>query len=251
MVPGDPVTFQYKLFEGSDQIEIHYEAAPSDSGSHSAGIENETGTSGVQYYYGNSALTTPLAVRYGRAVDAPWLIELPATGTVEAGGSETVDIIFDASVITQTGTYTAELRFDGTFDNTVAPAVVVMHVVAEGTPAVTVEPDQTSVQAPGATVTYTVDVTNDGDVSDLYTLEVASSEGWAVTLSDDSVVLINPGETATITVVVEVPANAVDGDEDVTTVTAPPPLMVRSVTVPLSPPPLACQKLSSTSTCLL
>jgi hypothetical protein len=63
---GNLVTKQYKLFEGSNYIEIHYQAAPSDGGTHSAGIENATGTAGVQYYRGTETLPTPLAVRYSR-----------------------------------------------------------------------------------------------------------------------------------------------------------------------------------------
>lgn len=61
---GNLVSKQYKLFEGSNVIEVHYLAAPSDGGTHSAGIENATGTLGLQYYLGTAGLPTPLAVRY-------------------------------------------------------------------------------------------------------------------------------------------------------------------------------------------
>ncbi len=61
---GNPVTFQYKLFEGSNLIEVHYAAAPSDGGTHSAGVENQDGTLGTQYYFGTASLGTPRAVRY-------------------------------------------------------------------------------------------------------------------------------------------------------------------------------------------
>ena len=61
---ADPVTLQYKLFEGSNLIEVHYSAAPTGGGTHAAGIENETGTVGTQYYLGTVALATPIAVRY-------------------------------------------------------------------------------------------------------------------------------------------------------------------------------------------
>jgi subtilisin-like proprotein convertase family protein len=65
---GNLVTKQYKLYENNKSIEVHYQAAPSDGGTHSAGIENATGTSGVQYYRGTSSLPTPLAVRYAPAI---------------------------------------------------------------------------------------------------------------------------------------------------------------------------------------
>ena len=61
---GNAVTMEYKLFEGSNNIEVHYLDAPSDGGTHSAGIENVDGTAAVQYYIGGAGLTTPLAVRY-------------------------------------------------------------------------------------------------------------------------------------------------------------------------------------------
>ena len=43
---------QFKLFEGTNVIEVHYQAAPSDGSPHSAGIENATGSAGVQCYFG-------------------------------------------------------------------------------------------------------------------------------------------------------------------------------------------------------
>jgi hypothetical protein len=64
---GNLVTMQWKLFETSNVIEVHYQAAPSDGGTHSAGIENADGTLGLQYYLGTSSLPTPLAVRYSLA----------------------------------------------------------------------------------------------------------------------------------------------------------------------------------------
>lgn len=61
---GNFVTLEYKLFESTGVVEVHYQAAPSDGGNHTAGVENADGTIGVQYYYGAGALTTPIAVRY-------------------------------------------------------------------------------------------------------------------------------------------------------------------------------------------
>lgn len=59
------VTFQIKLFEGSNDIEAHYRSIQhrgvQDS---SAGIENQTGTVGLQYFIGSSGFSTPRAVRY-------------------------------------------------------------------------------------------------------------------------------------------------------------------------------------------
>jgi hypothetical protein len=62
----NPVTFQFKLFEGSNVIEVHYTVALGGS-THSAGIENQAGNVGLQYFRSSSNLATPLAVRYSTA----------------------------------------------------------------------------------------------------------------------------------------------------------------------------------------
>jgi hypothetical protein len=66
---GNNVTLQYKLYEGTNVIEVHYQAAPSDGGTHTAGIENQDGTVAALYYYGTTALSTPLAIRYTPTVE--------------------------------------------------------------------------------------------------------------------------------------------------------------------------------------
>ncbi len=60
-----PVTFQYKLFETSDNIEVHYQSADGD-GSHvqSAGVENEDGSLGTEYFFGTGSIPASTAVRY-------------------------------------------------------------------------------------------------------------------------------------------------------------------------------------------
>ncbi len=65
---GNAVSMQFKLYEGSDVIEVHYQTAPSDGGTHSAGVENQDGTVGVQYYLGTAGLPVRSAVRYTPAV---------------------------------------------------------------------------------------------------------------------------------------------------------------------------------------
>jgi hypothetical protein len=60
-------THQYKLFEGSDIIEVHYALQVARS-NHSAGIENETGTIGLQYSF-RTPLSTPVAVQYSPEPD--------------------------------------------------------------------------------------------------------------------------------------------------------------------------------------
>jgi filamentous hemagglutinin family protein len=59
---GPQVTWQIKLFEGSNNIEVHYPNAATDGGIHSAGIDNPTGTIGNQFYLGTAALPANTAV---------------------------------------------------------------------------------------------------------------------------------------------------------------------------------------------
>ncbi len=67
---GNPVTMEFKLFEGSGNVEVHYAAAPSDGGTHSAGRENQDGTVGTQFYLGTGSLITPTAVLYTIPIQA-------------------------------------------------------------------------------------------------------------------------------------------------------------------------------------
>jgi len=77
---GNTVTLQYKLYETTNVIEVHYQAAPSDGDAHTAGIENQDGTVAAQYYNGTAALATPLAIRYAPTV--PQSASAVATATV-------------------------------------------------------------------------------------------------------------------------------------------------------------------------
>jgi uncharacterized repeat protein (TIGR01451 family) len=66
-----PSTFEFKLFEGTNVIEIHYAVTGRADGPqrHSAGIENEAGSTGLNYFYGTGGLPNPRAVRYDPPAD--------------------------------------------------------------------------------------------------------------------------------------------------------------------------------------
>jgi hypothetical protein len=222
---GNEVTMQYKLFEGSNNIEVHYMAAPSDGGTHSAGIENETGTDGLQYYLGGASLGPDLAVCYlypgqfacgSGGVDALWAIESPDMGMIMPGESLAVDVIFDSSVVTQTGTYTAQLLFAGNYINMVDPATLVMHASDAG---VLVGPDHSGSGAHGSQVVYDFTVMNTGLVTDTFTLS-ATHGTFTATLSTTSTGPLGPGESMNMTLTVDIPDNALVGEFDVATVTA-------------------------------
>ena len=62
-------SFQVRLYETTNVIEVYYQDAPrsnlglTDDIDHTAGIE-QSATVGLQYYFGKEALTTPIMVRY-------------------------------------------------------------------------------------------------------------------------------------------------------------------------------------------
>jgi hypothetical protein len=158
-----------------------------------------------------------LGLELATGADALWLTEDPISGTLDAATTVGVDLMFDTTVLTQTGTYTAELRINGTFENDIEPLTVVMHVV-EPDYAVAMSGDMAASGEPGEMVMYTVTITNDGNVEDTFNLAVAGHT-WTTTLSENSITL-GVGESGTVMVHVTIPATAADGDDDTTTVTA-------------------------------
>lgn len=60
----DHVTFQWKLFESTNVIEMHYAQARSDGSNHSAGIENQDSTVGLSYHFDTSEIANNTTVRY-------------------------------------------------------------------------------------------------------------------------------------------------------------------------------------------
>lgn len=63
--------------------------------------------------------------------DIPWLSEDPISGTLPAANYQTIDITFDATVVTQTGTYTGTLHVLNNSRDPDYSTPVTMHVVSE------------------------------------------------------------------------------------------------------------------------
>jgi len=80
---------------------------------------------------------------------------------------------------------------------------------------VSVEIDPSSQSgANNATLTYTVTVTNTGNVSDSYILTPSDTTGWSPSVSPTSLVNVSPGETRLATLSVTIPSDAIGGTTD-------------------------------------
>jgi hypothetical protein len=114
-------THQYKLFEGSNVIEVHYEVAD-DVDNPTAGIENETGSDGLTYAE-DIQLDTPIAVQYlppetdlvcagaSPGIDRLWppnhkFVPIEIVGVEDPGGAQvliTIDSIFQDEPVDTVG----------------------------------------------------------------------------------------------------------------------------------------------------
>jgi len=73
---------------------------------------------------------------------------------------------------------------------------------------------------PGQTLSYTVKVTNEGNVVDAYDLRPSDNAGWGPSLSENLLENVSPLENRTVTLIVTIPENARPGTKDNITVTA-------------------------------
>jgi len=172
-------------------------ASPGDFVTHVYTITN-TGTSNDEYQL---TITTPTG----------WLtLGIPSSIQVTAGASEKLFVTFVVPSTAQAGTYEAVLIATSTGDPSVtaqATALITISPVS-GVKAVWIqEPPRAQ---PGETVQGTFSLTNTGNISDSYTIEVSSAGNCRVSLSSTTVPLF-AGETTQITLTVSVPAAATPG----------------------------------------
>jgi hypothetical protein len=147
----------------------------------------------------------------GEPFDIPWLSENPTSGVVAADSESIIDVTFDAMTLTA-GSYNATLVIDtGDPMNPSIAVPVTMNIVGEAAYGVEVSPDQALEGNAGDTVEFTVVVTNTGNVSDVFTLELGAHD-YDATLSATSITLA-AGASGTFTVSVVLPAGGIPSSD--------------------------------------
>jgi hypothetical protein len=147
--------------------------------------------------------------------DIPWASVDPITGTTAAGLSTLLDVTFDSTGLSA-GVYTGTLCIDSNAAN--APLVAVPLTMTVAAYGMELSPDQALPGMVGTIVTYTVQITNTGNVADVFDLS-ASGSTWTTTLSQGNISL-SAGQSSSFTVMVSVPAGAANNAMDTATITA-------------------------------
>lgn len=179
-------------------------------------IDGETTTGNALQFTGNTASWQPLVdggtntpqgmpfvIAGSGGGSGPWASATPNSGTVPAGDSVTFEVVFDATGVTQVGTFTAELSFSGNFVNNPASMPLTMNItcptcgILDGTvtdadsgdpvnATIALEGNGVSTSVTGSTYEFAVP-------AGTYTLTVTADDY----VGDTAVVTANTGQTTT------------------------------------------------------
>ncbi len=151
--------------------------------------------------------------------DIPWLSVTPDEVAIPGHGSQTFVVAMDAENLVP-GEVEAYLALE--HNDPALPPVVSTHltltVVAPQAGVALVPVDQEGSGAPGEDMVYEISLTNAGNITDTFTLDLLST--WPAILAPDGPVLLGPGQSVSLTLTVTIPANADDGAVDTSIITA-------------------------------
>jgi hypothetical protein len=147
-------------------------------------------------------------------------VTAPSPVTLDPGQSRVMTVTVDVPAansrgLTDTTTLTATSELSATHILKVIDTTSVLPALHDFAFA----PDHASAPEPGATVVYTHSLENTGNVSDTYSIEWTSSQGWAA-VTAPAVISLDPGQVRVMTVTVDVPSTNSRGLTDTTILTA-------------------------------
>lgn len=169
----------------------------------------------------NISNTGSVTDTFDLTVDDEWATILSSDSiTLAAGASGALTAVttipFDAAAgATGTSLVTAVSQNDNSVSDD-----TLLTTTATAVYGVSIHSDQTTLSGTvGTVVTYTLQISNTGNTTDTFSLSAANDNGWLSDFSASSIMLA-AGDSGTVLVTVHVPADAVDGEMNVTTVTA-------------------------------
>lgn len=152
----------------------------------------------------SGALSTTFTLTEPVAMD--WFTAAPVSGTLDADSDQTVEVVFDTTVLTQAGVITGTLVVTSTDPQTPSHTIPVELLVVSGTVGVAISSDSVQYGTPGTQVTHTFVVTNTGTGLGMYDLAL-SGETWPASAPPADTGVLDAGEAFTVVITVDIPDN--------------------------------------------
>jgi len=158
---GQNGTYDFEIIITSDNgIKLQYRSLNGDLNSCTVGIQNETGSVGLEVLYNNYYLQSNLAIEFYRVID--WLAVDPSSGVVFADDTQNIDIIVDTDELEYGQTYQCDLYLttnDPNLSQTIIPVYLTVGDIDQGTVQGTVSllggsstPDNVTIDIDGMTI---------------------------------------------------------------------------------------------------
>lgn len=170
----------------------------------------------VSYFYFDFADET-WKCNPGPAVECHWGLFTTARQPKQAVATNVITTVPSATyTFPRFGSYTVTL----TISNSCGSSAYSETIVVASSPGVELAPNYTGSANPGSAVTHTHTLTNTGNYTDVFDLDIASSQDWPVTLLTTSPITLAQNATATVQIHTIIPAGVISGAINKTVVTA-------------------------------